>query len=201
MSVQIRRLTGAALEAGLSAVARLRIAVFRDWPYLYDGDLDYERTYLASFGSGPGAIIIAAYDGGDIVGAATAAPLAEHTEAFGALFLQHGLDPGAMFYLGESVLLEPYRGQGIGHAFFDHREAHAHELMTEGRYRFTHSVFCGVVRDDADPRCPTGYRPLDGFWNRRGYRKVEGLVGHYDWQELGDVEETRKPMQFWMRQL
>jgi hypothetical protein len=25
----------------------LRIAVFRDWPYLYDGSLEYEREYLA----------------------------------------------------------------------------------------------------------------------------------------------------------
>ena len=32
--IEIRALTGAALEAALDDVARLRIAVFREWPYL-----------------------------------------------------------------------------------------------------------------------------------------------------------------------
>jgi hypothetical protein len=30
--------TGAGILPHLDAVARLRMAVFRDWPYLYDGD-------------------------------------------------------------------------------------------------------------------------------------------------------------------
>ena len=37
--VRIETLTGAALTEALDDVARLRIAVFRDWPYLYDGTL------------------------------------------------------------------------------------------------------------------------------------------------------------------
>ncbi|MFP5511018.1 MAG: GNAT family N-acetyltransferase, partial [Alphaproteobacteria bacterium] len=41
--IRVAALTGAGLEAALDDVARLRIAVFRDWPYLYDGDLAYER--------------------------------------------------------------------------------------------------------------------------------------------------------------
>lgn len=36
-------LTGDTLTSALDDVARLRISVFRDWPYLYDGDLEYER--------------------------------------------------------------------------------------------------------------------------------------------------------------
>jgi hypothetical protein len=44
--VTVRALTGPELEAALDGVASLRIAVFRDWPYLYDGSLDYEREYL-----------------------------------------------------------------------------------------------------------------------------------------------------------
>ena len=46
MSIEVLALTGDALEAALDDVARLRIAVFRAWPYLYDGHLDYERRYL-----------------------------------------------------------------------------------------------------------------------------------------------------------
>ena len=49
MGVTVRALTGDALEAALDGVAALRIAVFRDWPYLYDGTLDYEREYLQTY--------------------------------------------------------------------------------------------------------------------------------------------------------
>ena len=53
--IEVRALRGAALEAALGHVAALRIAVFRDWPYLYDGTLDYERAYLATYRDNPGA--------------------------------------------------------------------------------------------------------------------------------------------------
>lgn len=201
MSVRIERLAGSLLASGIDDVARLRMTVFREWPYLYDGDLAYEADYLATFAEGAGSIIVAALDGGEIVGAATGSPLAEHTEEFGAVFAAHGLDPDKIFYCSESVLLPGYRGQGIGNEFFDHREAHARTLNATGKHSFTHCTFCGVVRAPDDPRCPPGYRPLDGFWAKRGYRKVPGLVGHYDWREIGDADETRKEMQFWMREL
>ena len=41
--IATRILTGDAVAGALDDLARLRIAVFRDWPYLYDGDVAYER--------------------------------------------------------------------------------------------------------------------------------------------------------------
>ena len=40
--IDVRRLTGEALGAALDDVARLRIEVFRAFPYLYDGDAEYD---------------------------------------------------------------------------------------------------------------------------------------------------------------
>jgi GNAT superfamily N-acetyltransferase len=200
MAITIEPLSGVALSSAIPVVSRLRLTVFREWPYLYDGDAAYEADYLATFAAHPDAIIIAARDGDTIVGAATAAPLAGHTDEFVPLFESHGYDPEAIFYCGESVLLSAYRGQGIGHAFFDQREAHARALNARG-YHFTHATFCGVVRAGDDPRKPADYRPLDSFWRKRGYQPVPGLIGHYDWREIGHTEETRKDMQFWLKTL
>ena len=82
MSITIEPLTGDALAAALPDLARLRIAVFRDWPYLYDGRLEYEQDYLAKFAKSRDAVVVAARDGDMIVGVATASPLREHTERF-----------------------------------------------------------------------------------------------------------------------
>lgn len=201
MSLRVAPLTGPDIDKALPALARLRIAVFREWPYLYEGTLAYEQDYLAHFSQARDGIIVAATDGDEIVGVATGAPLTGHTEEFVPLFRERSFDPETIFYCGESVLLPSYRGRGIGNAFFDHREAHARSLTTPAGAPYTHITFCGVVRDTDDPRKPPAYVPLDGFWRKRGYEKVDGLLGSYSWREIGATEETEKAMQFWMRKL
>ena len=119
--VRVEPLTGQALTAALPDLARLRITVFRDWPYLYDGTLDYEQGYISRFAAARDAVIVAAIvatvDGDRIVGAATALPMAGQADAFAEPFRQRGYDIDRIFYCGESVLLPEYRGRGLGHAF------------------------------------------------------------------------------------
>ena len=193
--MQTRVLTGPALDAALDDVAALRIAVFRDWPYLYEGSLDYERRYLDSYRSSPGAVVVGAFDGPRLVGAATGTPLEDHAEDFAAPFAPTGLPLDSVFYCAESVLLPAYRGQGLGHAFFDLREAHARAL---GR-RF--SAFCAVIRPEDHPLKPKTYRPLDAFWRKRGYAPMPGVIAHFRWTDVGQTGETEKPLQFWGRPL
>jgi GNAT superfamily N-acetyltransferase len=200
MAITVEPLTGAALTAALPALAQLRISVFRDWPYLYEGTLDYEQGYMAKFAQARDAVVVAARDGDTIAGVATASPLREHTERFAPLFEARGFDPDGVFYFGESVLLPEYRGRGIGHAFFDHREAHAKRCGSGGK-PYTHTAFCGVVRPADHPARPSSYVPLDGFWSKRGYVKQDGMIGSYSWQDIGGTGETEKPMQFWVRPL
>jgi GNAT superfamily N-acetyltransferase len=196
LSLIVAPLTGAAFQRAIPDLARLRIEVFRDWPYLYDGNYDYERGYIAKFAASPQSVIVAAMDGSRIVGAATGSPLTDHADAFAKPFMAKGYDLHKIFYFGESVLLMGYRGRGIGHRFFDEREAFARKM---GRY--THTAFCGVVRPDDHPLKPQNVRSLTPFWEGRGYKAVDGLVAHFDWKDLGQTEKTSKPMQFWMRAL
>ena len=195
MSLRIELLTARALEAALEDVARLRIEVFRAWPYLYDGDLAYERNYLHSYRDSTGAVVIGAFDGDQLVGAATGTPLADHSEDFAAAFSGSGLDLGKIFYCAESVLLAEFRGRGAGHGFFDAREAHARKLG------FEKVAFCAVQRPADHPRRPATYRPLDAFWRKRGYAPLPGVIAEFSWKDLDHENETRKPLQFWIRDL
>jgi GNAT superfamily N-acetyltransferase len=185
----------AAREAALPDLARLRITVFRDWPYLYDGSLDYESRYLAGFLEEPGAILIVAKDGARIIGAATASPMAGQDADLRKPFEDAGHDIARLHYFGESVLLPDYRGHGIGHRFFDAREAAA---RTDGAEA---ACFCGVVRPSDHPLRPAGARDLGPFWRGRGYAPLDGVTAQYNWQDIDQTAETSHPMQFWYRML
>lgn len=190
----VRLPRGSASDAVLEDVARLRIEVFRAYPYLYAGDTAYEHRYLRSLADGDGTIVLA-LDGQRLTGAATAMPLADAQDEFGAPFRAAGHDIGEWFYLAESVLRIEYRGQGVGHRFFDEREAAAREGG------FSRACFCAVVRASDHPTRPADYRSLEPFWRGRGYEKLDGTTATFHWQEVGGTEEVPHVMQFYGRAL
>lgn len=196
MTVSVRSLTDPAeRRAAIPALAALRIQVFRDWPYLYDGSAEYEAEYLAEFIKEAGSVLVIAEDDGAIIGAATASPMAAQKPEFKAPLLASGIDVDRLFYFGESVLLPEYRGQGIGHKFFDAREHAAHSA------RAVTAAFCAVIRPDNHPLKPKEPRDLHPFWRARGYRPIDGLTGTLGWKELDQPGESKHQMQYWMRSL
>lgn len=196
MSVRVITCVGPAVTPHLDDLARLRIAVFRDWPYLYEGNLDYERRYLAAYADSPRSVFVLALDGNAVVGASSGIPLADDGEAFQAPFRARGMAVDEVFYFGESVLLRDYRGQGIGHRFFDEREAHARRL---GGFAWT--AFCAVERDADDPRRPPGHRSNDALWIKRGYLRQHDLFCTLSWAEAGATAECEHRLCFWLRPL
>lgn len=49
MKAELFTLTGKEIGDALDDLAALRVKVFREWPYLYEGSLDYERNYLRRY--------------------------------------------------------------------------------------------------------------------------------------------------------
>lgn len=186
--MDVRVVRGAEVAPFLPDLARLRIGVFREWPYLYAGNEAYERAYLEVYARSHESVFVLAVDDGRIVGASSGLPLADDAEAFQAPFVAAGIDIARVFYFGESVLLPEYRGCGLGHAFFDAREAHAAAL---GRFDWT--AFCAVDRSDADPRRPPDYRGNETLWAKRGYVRRDDLQCTLGWPEAeggADVPHT-----------
>lgn len=192
--IRIERKSGNDLIEHISDLARLRIEVFRDFPYLYDGDFEYEKKYLQTYIDCPESVIVLAFDGDVVVGASTAMPMKNETTEIQKPFIENGYKLEDVFYCSESVLNKNYRGLGIGVRFFEEREAHAESL---GGFKYI--TFCCVQRPENHPRRPADYVPLDAFWNKRGYVKHPELHTKYVWKDLDDTEETAKPMTFWLK--
>lgn len=195
--VTVEVVQGAELLPYLEQLARLRIAVFRDWPYLYDGSLENEREYLKAFAKSKTSTMVLAQDrtdaGAKVVGVATAMALSEESKSIRKPFAAAGLDVSQWFYLAESVLQHEYRGRGLGHAFFEEREAAGKRA---GFHKFT---FCAVQRAEDDPRRPEEARSLEPFWRQRGYAPL-GFSCSLEWREVGSPAPTEQKLQFWARQ-
>lgn len=194
--VEVRRVIGAAIAPYLDDLAHLRLQIFRDWPYLYDGDMDYERQYLATYVRASESLCVLVLDGGQVVGAATGIPMDDETEDFRRPFEATGYDPGRVFYIGELVLQPEYRGRGLGVRFLAELEDHAIRLG-----RFDWAALCAVDRPADHPRRPADAIVLDGFWSRRGYVRSPELHTTYVWKDLDETEQSPKPMTFWIKAL
>lgn len=195
MALTIRTFTGKATEAFQDDLARLRIQVFYDFPYLYEGSLEYEQAYLKAFFEAQNAVLVIAQDGDKVIGASTALPILEETQNIQRPFIEQKMDLSKIFYFSESILDNEYRGKGIGVAFFEQREAWAKQLG------FETAVFCGVIRPENHPLRPIGYEPLDKFWQKRGFQKIENVTCEMSWKDRNETNETVKNLAFWQKQL
>jgi GNAT superfamily N-acetyltransferase len=194
--VTIERVHGADVLPYLDALAGLRIKVFREFPYLYEGSREYEADYLRNYAKSPRSTVVLARAGERVVGASTAMPLTDHgEEGIVPALEQAGFAPRSVYYFGESVLLPEYRGQRIGHAFFDQREVSARD------YGMRVAAFCAVERPADHPARPEGYVPHDAFWEKRGYQRRPDITARFSWRDVGDDAASDKPMVFWIKEL
>jgi GNAT superfamily N-acetyltransferase len=191
-----KRVTGADIAPYVDDLARLRIEVFREFPYLYDGDEDYERKYLQTYVKSARSLAVLVYDGAQLIGASTGLPMADETPEFQRPFVASGYDVGKVFYCGESVLRRAYRGRGIYKHLFQAREQHASELSG-----IELCTFCGVRRAPDHPLCPADYTSLNAVWRRFGYTEHAELQTQYVWKDVDASEPTSKTMRFWIKPL
>lgn len=192
----IHEIGGAELGPRLDALGELRIGVFREFPYLYDGSLDYEREYLGVYQRcARSLIVLVTTEYGRLVGATTCMPLADEAVEFQKPFLDAGLPLDDCLYFGESIVLPEWRGHGLGKEFFARREHHARRLG------LTTTAFCAVDRPAHHPLRPPGYRSLDGFWTALGYTKQPSMRVILRWKEICEKSESPKTLTFWTKRV
>lgn len=194
MSLIFIKKIGAEIRDYFEDFAKLRMTVFKEYPYLYEGSLEYELEYLETYTKSEKAFLFAVYDGEQMVGATTAIPFSDETEELKKSLLNQSIEIDKIFYFGESILLKEYRGLGLGHRFMDERESHAKSFK-----EYTHTAFCSVIRPEDHPLRPENYRPNDSFWIKRNYKTQDNWTTKMEWIDIDSSISTYKPMIFWMK--
>lgn len=193
--IHIQPFHGWQAEQYIEELARLRIEVFRDFPYLYDGNMDYEMNYLKTLIDAPDNFIVMAFDGAEVVGAATGLPLMHQTFNISAPIAEGGYDVGKIYYLGESIIRTAYRGNGINTKFF---EAAEHRAKSLSEYEFL--AFCNVQRSSDHPAYPDDYAEPRDYWSRLGFQPTD-IICHITWKDLHEANSSAKPLRFWIKSI
>lgn len=194
-NLKILRVKGNEITPYISELAQLRLRVFREYPYLYEGKLDDEKSYLQTYLQCPESIMVVVLDKDQVVGASTAIPLEFETLSVQKPFFDQGMNIKNIFYLGESVLLSKYRGKKVYRHFFVNREVAARA------YGSKMTAFCAVERSPEDPRRPKNFVPLNQVWQHFGYQKHPELFTYFEWKEIGDESKVNNTMVFWLKTL
>jgi GNAT superfamily N-acetyltransferase len=194
-NLHFSRFSGEEVRQVIPDLGMLRITVFSEYPYLYEGSMEYESDYLRTYTLSPESFVFMVCDGGKPVGATTCIPLINEMEEIREPFRRAGIDPATVMYFGESILLPAYRGRGLGHRFFDEREQ-----FTRERTACSITAFCAVDRPDNHPLKPQGYRSNAAFWEARGYTRRPELQCRLSWLDRGETVETEKILTFYLRE-
>lgn len=195
-SITIEKYAGSEARKIAEDLAHLRLKVFWDFPYLYEGTVEYEKTYLETYFKAKHSFILIVKDGDKIVGATTGIWAREEEESFKKPLQAYGLNTDEVFYFGESVLLPEYRGLGLGKVFMQEREDYARSIPG-----IKILAFCSVERPSNHLLRPQGYKPLDEFWKSRGFSPAAGLFTEYSWKDRDEKEETVKKLNYWLKNI
>lgn len=195
MTIQIETMSGQNARSLVTELAALRIMIFRDFPYLYDGDFAYEKSYLETYFRSERSLFVLAKNEGRIVGASTAIHLQDETPAIQTPLQRNGYELKHGMYFGESILRKEYRGQGVGRSFFKVRD----DFARTQRCQF--AAFCAVIRPATHPLKPSTHRGLEPLWSAMGFQPLAGVTTTMTWRDIGQKEETEKSLQFWTKKL
>ncbi len=191
---------GAAIRPYVRDVAALRLEGFRAFPYLYEGTMAYEESYLAAYADAPRSMLIRVLAEGQLAAVATATPLCSSSEIVAEgpeRFRRAGLDPTTFYYYAEILVKPAYRRRGIAEAIYRERE----RLAVEWGYE--NLCLAIVVRPDDHPLRPATYKSPEHIWRRDGFVKT-AIEFAYHWPTIfpdGSVRDVANPMVFWTKRL
>lgn len=177
---------GKAIEKYAKYIASLRILMFKEFPYLYDGSLEQEEKYLSAYTDSPDSIVILAKQDDCIVGLLTGMPvtkICEFIADFKKILDENNRTTASAYYYGEALILPAYRGQGVLTKMFQELDSVIKKMSYNHAYGIT------SIREKNDSRRPANYRDTDPLWVRLGLTKTDMII-EGEWPTISKTGET-----------
>ncbi len=193
--LEILELTGKQAERHCDNIAQIRITLFSEYPYLYQGTIACEKEYLRTYFESSNASILLVFDKGDIVGFSSSIPLSQETHELKRPFIEKGLDCNEYLYIGEVMIHPLYRGKGIARYFL---EFHENKARQEG-YEYT--TFMTVDRPDDHPCKPKNFKPVDEIWQHFGYKLLPDMKVSMGWLQVDTETKTLNTLSLWYKKV
>jgi len=87
--ISLQAFTGEEAKKYTKQIANIRITMFKEFPYLYEGSLEGEEEYLNIYFSSTNSIVLLVLDGDKVVGFSNSIPLKYASGEGGLLFMMN----------------------------------------------------------------------------------------------------------------
>lgn len=184
----------------IETISKLRIEIFKEYPYLYKGDLAYENNYMQGYTQDKRAMIVIAKVDGVLAGVSTGIPLISDSEIVAdakKCFSQQDVEIGDYYYYGEVIVLPEFRGMSLTTKLYEAQN----ELVKSWGYK--HVCILTVVREPDHPLKPNNYVSKDKMWEHLGFFRRK-LTVDYHWPTIQpdkSVQNVNNTLEFWAKDL
>jgi GNAT superfamily N-acetyltransferase len=184
-TIKVETFHGKEISSHTQQIINLCNMIYREYPYLYNGDDADYTSYLESLSQLNDAIICLAFDDKKAVGLAIGIPMSETRDVYKPPLIKQGYDLNSVFYLGEFGLKPEYRGQGIEEAMYRKIEDFAKKSG-----KFNTLCLWEIDNSSNSQQQPLGYIPRDDFWKNLNFVRHQDLNFVLFWQNINDNHET-----------
>jgi len=185
--VEYQLVQGSDMEQYVNDMIRLRLTVFRESPYFYDGTEGEERAYLEQHLHSEKGLFLIAKTGDHVIGMLSGTPMKDRDD-YAYPYVKNAIPTDSIFCLGELVVEQSDHREQIGLNLYQLFEEHVRSL---GSY-------------DTISECVV-LHPIAGegksILMQVGGSKCPNLVYHCFWKEIDQEVSTDHVMEYWSKQL
>lgn len=192
----IKSFTGQEAERYIDQIAAIRLNMFKEYPYLYNGTVEIEKEYLQIYFKSSHANILLTFDSDDnVIGFSSSIPLSDEAEEIRAPFIEKQLNCDNYLYIGEGLIYPEYQGKNLVR-----QAAQIHEEIARSK-GYKYLTFMAVDRPEDHPCKPDNYRSTDGLFKHFGYTKFDNMNVTLTWNQLDTNQEATNTLSLWHKEI
>lgn len=187
---------GAEIIPYVKKVTDLSLAIYREYPYLYEGTEEEYMPFIEHYAKSELGMACILFDDEKPVGVAIGMPMDTMRKKYQEPLLSKYPEANinSFFYLGEFLILKEYRGKGFGKQIYVELEQ---SIKKEKLFKTI--CFCKIDEFELHPLKPDNYKSLDEFWRKLGFEQVEDLSTSVAWRNINELEDSPHKMVYWIK--